>query len=555
MGTEQFSLKWNNHTNHLVDVFGNLLQAESLVDVTLFCEGQSLKAHKLVLSACSPYFKALFQDHVEKHPIVILKDVKFSQLRCIVEFMYKGEVEVEKNELDSLFLTAEELRIKGLAGSRPPVSGIRLRAPTPHPSAATEPATDRKRNRNTDPYDTGGESGGGTEGGVSPVGGPPTAPPCTNGEEGSTVIKRPKLEPVAVEENSTDGLDTGAASGTVYLCRDCGCSFPSPTQLQEHHASAHGATRASTAAAAAGESGVIRVTAPRGRAEDASSAPMAVASHSWPPHDGRERSGGAWNEKERPARLQTYLRSPDMYLPSLVGTGLGGGLLGMMPLLRGRHGLGSSGEGDGRGPLNLSAGEGTGGEASPGATEERSEPSTPTPVEEGGPVTCKVCTRVFETPAALKEHATVHQGERPFKCEYCGKAFKFRHHLKDHCRIHTGERPFDCKICGKSFARSSILKTHTKIHRQEERRFELAAPYLGGGVSGLSSASLTEAPPGPADRPPGGERSDTAAAVGVASSPPPLSPPGGSLDQDPLAIKIEPTELGRSDTEDSNTAQ
>ncbi|KAF0313851.1 Protein tramtrack, beta isoform [Amphibalanus amphitrite] len=186
MGTEQFSLKWNNHTNHLVDVFGNLLQAESLVDVTLFCEGQSLKAHKLVLSACSPYFKALFQDHVEKHPIVILKDVKFSQLRCIVEFMYKGEVEVEKNELDSLFLTAEELRIK----------------------AATESPTDRKRNRNTDPYDTGGESGGGTEEGVSPAGGPPTAPACTNGEEGSTVIKRPKLEPVSVEENSTDGLDT-----------------------------------------------------------------------------------------------------------------------------------------------------------------------------------------------------------------------------------------------------------------------------------------------------------------------------------------------------------
>ncbi|KAF0291212.1 Protein tramtrack, beta isoform [Amphibalanus amphitrite] len=73
MGTEQFSLKWNNHTRHLVGVFESLLQAESLVDVTLSCEGQSLKAHKLVLSACSPYFKTLFQDHSEAHPIVILK--------------------------------------------------------------------------------------------------------------------------------------------------------------------------------------------------------------------------------------------------------------------------------------------------------------------------------------------------------------------------------------------------------------------------------------------------------------------------------------------------
>ena len=49
------------------------LTSESLVDVTLSCEGRSLKAHKLVLSACSPYFKALFQEHVDNHPIVILK--------------------------------------------------------------------------------------------------------------------------------------------------------------------------------------------------------------------------------------------------------------------------------------------------------------------------------------------------------------------------------------------------------------------------------------------------------------------------------------------------
>ena len=39
--------------------------------------------------------------------------MKFAELRCIIEFMYKGEVEVEKNDLDSLFLTAEGLMIKG----------------------------------------------------------------------------------------------------------------------------------------------------------------------------------------------------------------------------------------------------------------------------------------------------------------------------------------------------------------------------------------------------------------------------------------------------------
>ncbi|KAF0291227.1 Longitudinals lacking protein-like [Amphibalanus amphitrite] len=88
---------------------------QSLVDVTLSCEGQSLKAHKLVLSACSPYFKTLFQDHSEAHPIVILKDVKFAELRSIIQFMYKGEVEVDQSEIESLIGTAEGLMIRGLA--------------------------------------------------------------------------------------------------------------------------------------------------------------------------------------------------------------------------------------------------------------------------------------------------------------------------------------------------------------------------------------------------------------------------------------------------------
>lgn len=54
---QQFCLRWNNHGSTLVAVFENLLASESLVDVTLFAEGKLFKAHKVVLSACSPYFQ------------------------------------------------------------------------------------------------------------------------------------------------------------------------------------------------------------------------------------------------------------------------------------------------------------------------------------------------------------------------------------------------------------------------------------------------------------------------------------------------------------------
>lgn len=116
MGSEHYCLRWNNHQSNLLGVFSQLLESESLVDVTLACtEGPSIRAHKVVLSACSSYFQALFLDHPNRHPIVILKDVRFTELRTLVDFMYKGEVNVEYCQLSALLKTAESLKVKGLA--------------------------------------------------------------------------------------------------------------------------------------------------------------------------------------------------------------------------------------------------------------------------------------------------------------------------------------------------------------------------------------------------------------------------------------------------------
>lgn len=99
----------------MLTVFDNLFQNEALVDVTLACEGLSLKAHKMVLSACSPFFQSLFIDNPCKHPIVILKDVRFTDLKALVDFMYKGEVNVSQDQLNRLLKTAETLKVRGLA--------------------------------------------------------------------------------------------------------------------------------------------------------------------------------------------------------------------------------------------------------------------------------------------------------------------------------------------------------------------------------------------------------------------------------------------------------
>ncbi|XP_025603046.1 longitudinals lacking protein, isoforms H/M/V isoform X4 [Athalia rosae] len=169
MSMQQFCLRWNNHQPNFISVFSNLLNNETLVDVTLAAEGQHLQAHKVVLSACSTYFQSLFTVNPCQHPVVILKDVMFSDLKIMVDFMYYGEVNVSQDQLPSIIKTAESLKIKGLAemhtasvtkwpsGSSEPGRGDRGESCSPSPSPLS-PSRRRKRLRKTS---TGSTSGSG----------------------------------------------------------------------------------------------------------------------------------------------------------------------------------------------------------------------------------------------------------------------------------------------------------------------------------------------------------------------------------------------------------
>uniref|UniRef100_A0A8D8V9T2 Longitudinals lacking protein, isoforms F/I/K/T n=1 Tax=Cacopsylla melanoneura TaxID=428564 RepID=A0A8D8V9T2_9HEMI len=114
---QQFCLRWNNHQSTLISVFEALLESGTLVDCTLAAEGQYLKAHKVVLSACSPYLGMLLSQDFEKHPILILKDVKFAQLKSMLDYMYRGEVNISQDQLGTFLKAAESLQIKGLTDS------------------------------------------------------------------------------------------------------------------------------------------------------------------------------------------------------------------------------------------------------------------------------------------------------------------------------------------------------------------------------------------------------------------------------------------------------
>ncbi|XP_055846473.1 protein bric-a-brac 1 isoform X2 [Episyrphus balteatus] len=113
---QQYCLRWKYHHSNLQTMFSHLLDRGCFCDVTLACEGQLIRAHRVVLCACSTFFDQVLTNYAsERDPIIIIKDVTFADVKCLIEFMYKGEINVEHASLASLLKTADDLKIKGLA--------------------------------------------------------------------------------------------------------------------------------------------------------------------------------------------------------------------------------------------------------------------------------------------------------------------------------------------------------------------------------------------------------------------------------------------------------
>jgi len=148
MGTEKFCLKWNDFESNISGAFKDIRDAKDFFDVTLACDDDQLQAHKVILSACSPFFRNILKRNPHQHPLLYLKGVKYSDLQSVLNFMYHGEVNVAQDELNSFLAVAEELRVKGLtqnngsqsANTKSSSSSSHHQAPkSPTPSKSSRP--------------------------------------------------------------------------------------------------------------------------------------------------------------------------------------------------------------------------------------------------------------------------------------------------------------------------------------------------------------------------------------------------------------------------------
>ncbi len=152
--SENFCLRWNDFESNVSGAFRELRNDSDFFDVTLACDGsqgRTLQAHKVILSACSSFFKQMLRNVAmaspgHPNPLLYLRGVSFSNLESVLDFMYHGEVNVAQDDLNSFLAVAEDLQIKGLTQqSTRDLGGVAKKPGRKSAASTSGPAAKRRR--------------------------------------------------------------------------------------------------------------------------------------------------------------------------------------------------------------------------------------------------------------------------------------------------------------------------------------------------------------------------------------------------------------------------
>ncbi|KAG0724621.1 Longitudinals lacking protein-like [Chionoecetes opilio] len=448
MTDELLSLKWNNHKSTFADILTILRDQEVFIDVTLACGGKQYPAHKFVLSTCSDYFKEMFTKNPCKHPIVFMKDVSARDLEALLDFMYRGEVNVPHHHLASLIKTAEGLQVKGLAvpddpiqlrkAERPSRESRESHTPRPPPEPSASPPPKRKRVRDPEyvsasmgamytnmsphhepnsPYDLSQKSSSSSVSQSDTLQNDSTAPNALSPDQPPCHHQHPAHHPLPNKENSPE--DIKRVSSTPQP--------PTPQPLPPRSPLPHPPSEVNC----------------QEKCHHEESDPM--PGPSWRPVTAKIEDDVVVKED-----VSLEEEEEDWGLESGTGSDIGDTSSGCdHPTMDPPHTCSNSSL-----PSSLDPALGR---PSPLALSEQLL---------GHGLICPICQKEFKVLGSLKRHYRSHINFKPYICDICGKRFTLNQYLIEHRRTHTGERPYKCHVCGKSFAQTGTLYHHVRnVHQ------------------------------------------------------------------------------------------
>ena len=113
---EKCSLAWEDFQKNTGETFSDFREDKDFSDVTLVCENnQQISCHKVVLSASSPLLAAMLRSSRQSHPLLYFLGIKVRDLSRLVDFIYKGQVQIYKSDLADFLSLAKQLKVKGVS--------------------------------------------------------------------------------------------------------------------------------------------------------------------------------------------------------------------------------------------------------------------------------------------------------------------------------------------------------------------------------------------------------------------------------------------------------
>jgi len=111
---EKSIFSWHTYTDHLRDMLKEMMTSNDFADVTLVCDDKKeIKAHRNILSACSPVFKNMLKIvQQSNHPVIYLRGIQHLEMESILKFVYLGETSINQDRLTEFILTAKLLEIR-----------------------------------------------------------------------------------------------------------------------------------------------------------------------------------------------------------------------------------------------------------------------------------------------------------------------------------------------------------------------------------------------------------------------------------------------------------
>ncbi|XP_042232909.1 longitudinals lacking protein, isoforms H/M/V-like isoform X17 [Homarus americanus] len=493
------SLKWNNHKSTFFHILSEVRGKHTYTDATLACEGKFFPVHKLVMSTCSDYFAEIFEKTPCKNPVVVLKDIKKSDLEALLDYMYIGEVDVRQSELAGLIKAAECLRIKGLAVPDEDPTKAQKKGPSIVPERR-EDSPPAKRKRRESGGDRGRAPSPPIPRGSSQSSHPPStssvpsqAPSQLSSVPESHVPSQSMPPPPSIAQEARH-IESGRGRQDTHSQQSPQQPHPSqisslrpspdPSSLRSPPSGGHDSSHPPTASPRSSDPSLLPVQMIKVEVDDADN-PGAKDSHG-DREDGSEMDGdeeetsndfseyqshGGEIEKEEHDQMDSY-GAEQIPGPS--------GLQGAPPVLSWGD------EGEAGFPHNLFGGDDPAAQQAPrgGLAAVMAAVRRGSTLQAGS---VGLADREASCMGRIRDvdGRPIEGGIKPFVCGWCPYRALRRGDMKKHLRTHTGEKPYLCPSCAFRSADSSALHRHIRarhphhqVQHHQPQQYEGPAPLL-----------------------------------------------------------------------------